>query len=250
MSHLVLTPGSLTLKQIRDISRGKVSLELAQSAIGDINTSAGLVQQVLDEGRTVYGINTGFGLLANTKIAADDLQLLQRSIVLSHAAGTGMYMQDATVRLMMVLKINSLSRGFSGIRLEVINFLIALVNAEVYPCVPEKGSVGASGDLAPLSHMCLPLLGEGEMSHKGEIITAAEGLAIAGLKPIELAAKEGLALLNGTQASTALALEGLFNAEDLFAASSVIGAMSVEAAMGSRSPFDPRIHAARGQKAK
>ena len=248
VNHLVLTPGSLSLAQLRDISRHKLTLELAPEAINDINTSAQIVQKVLDEGRTVYGINTGFGLLANTKIAPEDLQLLQRSIVLSHAAGTGQYMQDATVRLMMVLKINSLSRGFSGIRLEVINFLISLVNAEVYPCVPEKGSVGASGDLAPLAHMCLPLLGEGEMSYQGQIISAVEGLEIAGLKPIDLAAKEGLALLNGTQASTALALEGLFHAEDLFAASSVIGAMSVEAAMGSRSPFDPRIHAARGQK--
>ncbi|MGL4712881.1 MAG: histidine ammonia-lyase [Shewanella sp.] len=248
VNHLVLTPGSLSLAQLRDISRHKLTLELAPEAITDINTSAKIVQKVLDEGRTVYGINTGFGLLANTKIAPEDLQLLQRSIVLSHAAGTGQYMQDATVRLMMVLKINSLSRGFSGIRLDVINFLIRLVNAEVYPCVPEKGSVGASGDLAPLAHMCLPMLGEGEMSYRGELISAAEGLEIAGLKPIDLAAKEGLALLNGTQASTALALEGLFHAEDLFAASSVIGAMSVEAAMGSRSPFDPRIHAARGQK--
>ncbi|ACA89086.1 histidine ammonia-lyase [Shewanella woodyi] len=248
MSHLVLKPGTLTLSQIRDISRNKLTLELADEAIADINISSGIVQKIIDEGRTVYGINTGFGLLANTKIEDKDLQLLQRSIVLSHAAGTGQYMQDATVRLMMVLKINSLSRGFSGIRLEVINFLIQLVNAEVYPCVPEKGSVGASGDLAPLSHMSLTLLGEGEVSYKGQIMSAKEGLEIAGLEPIELAAKEGLALLNGTQASTALALEGLFNAEDLFAASSVIGAMSVEAAMGSRSPFDPRIHAARGQK--
>ncbi|RPA35939.1 histidine ammonia-lyase [Shewanella frigidimarina] len=243
-----LIPGTLTLAQTRAISRNSVKLTLAKEAIKDINQSAEIVQQVLREGRTVYGINTGFGLLANTKIVPEDLQLLQRSIVLSHAAGIGKYMQDATVRLMMVLKINSLSRGFSGIRLEVIEFLIQLVNAGVYPCVPEKGSVGASGDLAPLAHMCLPLLGEGEMSYQGLIISAAEGLEIAGLKPIELAAKEGLALLNGTQASTALALEGLFNAEDLFAASSIIGAMSVEAAMGSRSPFDARIHAARGQK--
>ncbi|PIQ02447.1 MAG: histidine ammonia-lyase, partial [Shewanella sp. CG18_big_fil_WC_8_21_14_2_50_42_11] len=243
-----LIPGTLTLAQTRAISRNSVKLTLAKEAIKDIKQSAEIVQQVLREGRTVYGINTGFGLLANTKIAPEDLQLLQRSIVLSHAAGIGKYMQDATVRLMMVLKINSLSRGFSGIRLEVIEFLIQLINAGVYPCVPEKGSVGASGDLAPLAHMCLPLLGEGEMSYQGQIISAKEGLDIAGLHPIELAAKEGLALLNGTQASTALALEGLFNAEDLFAASSVIGAMSVEAAMGSRSPFDIRIHAARGQK--
>ncbi|MBR9728611.1 histidine ammonia-lyase [Shewanella intestini] len=245
---LTLKPGELTLAQLRQISRQGVQLSLAETAKAEINHSAGIVQQVLNEGRTVYGINTGFGLLANTKIAPDDLQLLQRSIVLSHAAGIGQNMHDATVRLMMVLKINSLSRGFSGIRLEVIEFLIALVNAEVYPCVPEKGSVGASGDLAPLSHMCLPLLGEGEVSYQGEIISAEQGLAIAGLKPLELAAKEGLALLNGTQASTALALEGLFHSEDLFAASSVVGAMSVEAAMGSRSPFDARIHAARGQQ--
>jgi histidine ammonia-lyase len=248
MKSFELVPGTLSLSQLRHISRNRINLSLASSAIDAIDRSAAIVQKVLNEGRTVYGINTGFGLLANTKIAPEDLQLLQRSIVLSHAAGTGQYMQDATVRLMMVLKINSLSRGFSGIRLEVINFLIQLVNAGVYPCVPEKGSVGASGDLAPLAHMCLPMLGEGEMSYEGQLISAAEGLEIAGLKPIELAAKEGLALLNGTQASTALALEGLFNAEDLFAASSVIGSMSVEAAMGSRSPFDARIHDARGQK--
>ncbi|MGI2258637.1 histidine ammonia-lyase [Shewanella sp. GXUN23E] len=248
MQHLVIHPGKLTLAQLRHISRHGVKVSLADEALEGIHKSAATVQQVLDEGRTVYGINTGFGLLANTKIAPQDLQLLQRSIVLSHAAGTGQYMQDATVRLMMVLKINSLARGFSGIRLQVIEFLMSLLNAEVYPCVPEKGSVGASGDLAPLSHMCLPLLGEGEMSYKGQILSAKEGLEIAGLEPLELAAKEGLALLNGTQASTALALEGLFHAEDLFAAGSVIGAMSVEAAMGSRSPFDPRIHEVRGQK--
>ncbi|MGL5360856.1 MAG: aromatic amino acid lyase, partial [Shewanella sp.] len=136
VTHLVLTPGSLSLAQLRAISRQRHTLALAPEAIAPINTSAGVVQQVLEEGRTVYGINTGFGLLANTKIAPEDLQLLQRSIVLSHAAGFGQYMQDATVRLMMVLKINSLSRGYSGIRLEVIQFLISLVNAEVYPCVP------------------------------------------------------------------------------------------------------------------
>ncbi len=247
-TQITLTPGSLTLSELRGISRAPTQLQLHPESLAAINSSAAVVQKVLDEGRTVYGINTGFGLLANTKIAPADLELLQRSIVLSHAAGTGQLMRDETVRLMMVLKINSLSRGFSGIRLEVINFLIALVNAGVYPCVPEKGSVGASGDLAPLSHMCLPIIGEGEVRYQGCIMPAIEGLSIAGLKPIELAAKEGLALLNGTQASTALALEGLFHAEDLFAAGSVVGAMSVEAAMGSRSPFDPRIHAVRGQK--
>ncbi|WP_298775940.1 histidine ammonia-lyase [uncultured Shewanella sp.] len=248
MNPFTLTPGTLSLHQLRDMSRTEVKISICEDALENINTSAGLVQKVLDEGRTVYGINTGFGLLANTKIAAEDLQLLQKSIVLSHAAGVGELMSDDTVRLMMILKINSLSRGFSGIRLVVIRFLIELVNARVYPCIPEKGSVGASGDLAPLAHMCLPLLGEGQVRYQGQLIPAIEGLRIAGLEPIALAAKEGLALLNGTQASTALALEGLFNAEDLFADCSVVGAMSVEAALGGRSPFDARIHEARGQQ--
>ena len=248
MEQLILQPGQLTLGQMRFASRNPIKLKLSQEAVAGINRSAEMVQTVLDEGRTVYGINTGFGLLANTKIAAEDLELLQRSIVLSHAAGAGRFMDDKTVRLMMLLKINSLSRGYSGIRLQVIEFLIALLNAEMYPCVREKGSVGASGDLAPLAHLCLPIIGEGQVRFKGEILSTEEGLKQIGIEPLELAAKEGLALLNGTQASTALALEGLFNAEDLHTQATVIGAMSVEAAMGSRSPFDARIHEIRGQQ--
>lgn len=248
MTTIKLTPGSLTLSQLRQISRNNITLSLDESAIATINASAEVVQQIIQDDRVVYGINTGFGLLANTRIPKDQLEELQRSIVLSHSAGTGRYMSDATVRLMMTLKINSLARGFSGIRLLVINALISLVNAQVYPCVPEKGSVGASGDLAPLSHMSAILLGEGECRHDGEIIPATQGLAIAGLAPLELIAKEGLALLNGTQASTALALEGLFHSEDLFASASVIGSMSVDAALGSRSPFDARVHQVRGQQ--
>lgn len=248
MYSLNLIPGQLTLNTLRQINQQPVHLSLDGSAKAAIANSADTVQQVIKEGRTVYGINTGFGLLANTKIAKDELELLQRSIVLSHAAGIGELMNDSTVRLMMVLKINSLSRGFSGIRLDVIEFLAALVNAEVYPCVPKKGSVGASGDLAPLSHMCLPILGEGQVRYRGELIDALDGLKIAGLEPLTLAAKEGLALLNGTQASTAFALQGLFRAEDLYAQSCVVGSMSIEAAMGSRSPFDARIHEVRGQQ--
>jgi histidine ammonia-lyase len=248
MFELNITPGKLTLAQLRRVSRGPVKLTLDPSSHADIVRSSDLVQQIITEDRVVYGINTGFGLLASTRIANDELELLQRSIVLSHAAGFGDLMDDCTVRLMMVLKINSLARGYSGIRLSVIEALIALVNAEVYPCVPKKGSVGASGDLAPLAHMCVPLIGEGEFSHDGQILDAAEGLKIAGLEPVVLAAKEGLALLNGTQASTAFTLEGLFRAEDLYAAGTIIGAMSVEAAMGGRSPFDARIHEVRGQQ--
>ena len=248
MVELTLTPGSLDLSTLRKINNSSVKLGLAKHAESQIAASAQTVQNVINEHRTVYGINTGFGLLANTKIADDELELLQRSIVLSHAAGIGEYMDDSTVRLMITLKINSLSRGYSGIRLQVIEFFMQLLNSEVYPCVPKKGSVGASGDLAPLAHMCLPLLSEGNMRYKGNIISAEEGLKIAELKPLTLAAKEGLALLNGTQASTAFALQGLFRAEDLYAQSCVIGSISIEAAMGSRSPFDARIHDIRGQR--
>lgn len=247
--ELNIVPGELSLAQLRAVSRyDGIQYSLDEGAFEEINKSAEAVQQVIKDDRVVYGINTGFGLLASTRIKTDELELLQRSIVLSHSAGFGEYMEDATVRLMMVLKINSLSRGFSGIRLSVIQALIQLLNAEVYPCVPKKGSVGASGDLAPLSHMVLPLLGEGEMSYQDNVISAEEGLKIAGLEPLTLAAKEGLALLNGTQASTAFALDGLFGAEDLYAAGTVIGSVSVEAAMGSRAPFDHRVHSVRGQK--
>ncbi len=248
-NQIDIIPGKLSLATLRKVTKNEgLHYKLAESAFDEINKSAEAVQQVIREDRVVYGINTGFGLLASTRIKNDELELLQRSIVLSHSAGFGEYMDDATVRLMMVLKINSLSRGFSGIRLSVIQTLIKLLNAQVYPCVPKKGSVGASGDLAPLSHMVLPLLAEGEMRHNGEIMPALQGLKIAGIEPLTLAAKEGLALLNGTQASTAFSLEGLFHAEDLYAAGVTIGAMSVEAAKGSRAPFDDRVHQVRGQK--
>ncbi|GEK13503.1 histidine ammonia-lyase [Aliivibrio fischeri] len=250
MYSLEIIPGKLSLKQLREVSRQPTQLSLSPDALPDMLTSAEVVAQVIREDKSVYGINTGFGLLANTRIAEEDLEILQRSIVLSHAAGIGEFMSDATVRLMIVLKINSLSRGYSGIRPLVIDALIQLVNSEVYPCIPKKGSVGASGDLAPLAHMSTVLLGEGEARYQDKIISGKEALEIAGLAPITLAPKEGLALLNGTQASTAFALEGLFAAEDLYASATVCGAMSVEAALGSRKPFDPRIHRVRGHRSQ
>lgn len=248
MFELVIKPGELTLAQLRQVALQPVQLSLDPNCRAAIDASAAAVAKVITENRVVYGINTGFGLLANTRIEPHDLELLQRSIVLSHAAGTGALMEEATVRLMMVLKINSLARGFSGIRYQVIEHLMQLLNQQVYPCVPQKGSVGASGDLAPLAHMSTVLLGEGEVLIEGKRLPAAEGLKQAGLSPITLAPKEGLALLNGTQASTAFALQGLFAAEDLFAAATVAGAFSVEAALGSRKPFDPRVHAVRGHQ--
>ena len=248
MDTLTLIPGTLTLQQLRTVFRQHVSLSLDGSAKAAIQASEQTVLDVIKENRTVYGINTGFGLLANTRIDVEELELLQRSIVLSHAAGTGDFMSEDTVRLLMLLKINSLARGYSGIRLSVVEALIKLYNAEVYPAIPEKGSVGASGDLAPLAHMSVVLLGEGEAFYRGERIEAKQALKIAGLEPIALAPKEGLALLNGTQASTAFALQGLFYTENALYSAIGIGALTVDAALGSRVPFDPRIHAVRGHK--
>ncbi|WP_312346467.1 histidine ammonia-lyase [Leclercia sp.] len=248
MNALTLTPGSLTLAQLRQIWQQPHQLTLDEAAHKAINDSVACVEAIVAEGRTAYGINTGFGLLAQTRIATHDLENLQRSLVLSHAAGVGDPLDDDMVRLMMVLKINSLARGFSGIRLSVIEALIAMVNAGVYPWIPAKGSVGASGDLAPLAHMSLTLLGEGKARYRGEWLPAAIALQKAGLAPVTLAAKEGLALLNGTQASTAFALRGLFEAEDLFASAVVCGALTTEAVLGSRRPFDARIHEVRGQR--
>jgi histidine ammonia-lyase len=250
VATLKIVPGHLNLNQLRSVNEQPTTISLDEACFAGIDAAAAVVAEVIAEGRTVYGINTGFGLLANTKIKVDELEILQRSIVLSHAAGIGAFMDADTVRLLMVLKINSLARGYSGIRREVIDALIQLVNTEVYPAIPKKGSVGASGDLAPLAHMSAVLLGEGEAFYKGERIPASKALEIAQLKPITLAPKEGLALLNGTQASTAFALQGLFYAEKALKAATIIGAMTVEAAQGSRAPFDDRIHQARGHAAQ
>lgn len=248
MNTLKLCPGKLTLDELRQVYLKPVKIELDQSTFAAIEKSVSCVNAIVTEGRTAYGINTGFGLLAQTRIANEDLETLQRSLVLSHAAGVGKPASDDLVRLIMLLKVNSLARGYSGIRLEVIQALLALVNAEVYPHIPCKGSVGASGDLAPLAHMSLVLLGEGQARYQGQWLPAADALAKAGLKPLTLAAKEGLALLNGTQVSTAFALRGLFDAEDLLSSAIVCGSLTVEAVLGSRAPFDARIHEIRGQK--
>ncbi len=247
---IVLQPGKLTLNQIRIINDGPVELHLSNDCIEKIQISRKTVSEVIEQGRIIYGVNTGFGLLANTIIPNEELEQLQHSIVLSHSAGIGAFMKESTVRLIMALKINSLARGYSGIRLEVIEALITLFNAEVYPCIPEKGSVGASGDLAPLAHMSTVLLGEGEVMYKGEKLSGKEGLRCAGLSPISLGPKEGLALLNGTQASCALALQGLLVAEDLFSAALVSGSLCVEAALASRRPFDHKIHQVRGHQSQ
>ncbi|MCW2254113.1 histidine ammonia-lyase [Providencia alcalifaciens] len=248
MTKLTIHPGKMTLDDLRIVISKPVTVALDKRSHSAIEKSVATVNKIIAEDKTAYGINTGFGLLANTRIATEDLQSLQRSIVMSHAAGVGEPLDDELVRLIMVLKINSLARGFSGIRLEVIDALIALVNSEVYPFIPAKGSVGASGDLAPLAHMSLILLGEGKARFQGQWLNAELALEKAGLKPLTLEAKEGLALLNGTQVSTAFALKGLFEAENLLLSGIVCGSLSVEATLGSRKPFDARVHEVRGQK--
>ncbi|EIC82315.1 histidine ammonia-lyase [Serratia sp. M24T3] len=243
-----LQPGQVGLSTLRKIYQGNVRIELADSARAKVLASQEIVQQIVSQGRVVYGINTGFGKLAQTMIPAERLAELQRNLVLSHSVGIGEDLPDNVVRLVMATKVLSLSRGHSGIRIEVIEALIALFNAGVMPCIPEKGSVGASGDLAPLAHLSLMLIGEGEVRVNGVKVTAVEGLATVGLKPFVLGPKEGLALLNGTQVSTSLALRGLFEGERVFAAGLVAGALSLEAIKGSVKPYDARIHEARGQE--
>ncbi|KAK0350758.1 hypothetical protein LTR94_027695, partial [Friedmanniomyces endolithicus] len=247
MFQLTVGETPLSLADLRRVFDGPVQVVLSDRARHDVERGAAMVSSIVAEGRTVYGVNTGFGLLANTSIAADDLETLQRNLVLSHACGVGEDLGDGVTRLLMVLKIASLSRGASGIRLATLDTLIALVNAEVLPCIPSKGSVGASGDLAPLAHMSCVLLGVGEARVEGEVLQAEEALASIGLGPLTLGPKEGLALLNGTQCSTALALAGLFATEAVFAAAVAAGALSVDALKGSDAPFDARIHQLRGQ---
>ena len=242
-----LRPGELTLGDLERLLDDRRRIEVDPSAWAAVEASAGVVRRIVEEGHTAYGVNTGFGSLAKTRIPAEAVTELQRRLVLSHAAGTGPLLEDRLVRGIMIAKINGLARGASGVRRSTVEALVALVNAEVYPCIPAKGSVGASGDLAPLAHMSAALMGEGEVRIEGRIQPARDGLARAGLKPLDLAAKEGLALLNGTEVAAELAAAGLFAAAQVFAAALVTGAMSVDAAAGSDAPFDPRIHHLRGQ---
>jgi histidine ammonia-lyase len=242
-----LHAGTLSLADLRRIYEQPVALQLSAQDKQQITQASALVERIVAAGDAAYGINTGFGLLAQTRIPAEQLELLQRNLLLSHAAGVGEPLPDAVVRLILALKVNALARGHSGVTMKLVEALLALLGHEVYPLIPAQGSVGASGDLAPLAHLSIVLLGLGEVRVGGKILPAAEGLRRAGLEPIKLRAKEGLALINGTQVSTALALAGLFGAEDLLAAAVVAGAMSVDALKGSDAPFDARIHQARGQ---
>lgn len=244
---MLLKAGRLSLEDLRAIHEGVQQLMLDAAARPAIAASTAVVRRAAEGDAPVYGVNTGFGKLASTRINAEDLAALQRNLIRSHSAGVGKPLAPAVVRLMLALKAGSLARGYSGVRQEVVDALIAVHNAGLVPYVPCQGSVGASGDLAPLSHMTLALIGEGEFLVDGQRKPAADVLLEAGIAPLALRAKEGLALINGTQTSTALALHAFFSFEPVLEAALVIGALTVDAARGSDGPFDPRIHTLRGQ---
>lgn len=238
---------NFTLNDLRDSYFGATCVDLSEARLTEIKRAQQTILDIVENNRTVYGVNTGFGLLASTSIPNEKLSELQKNLLLSHSAGVGQPMADDIVRLAMVLKLLSLSQGHSGVQMAVIDGLNALLAAEVYPVIPEKGSVGASGDLAPLSAMAAVLIGVGKVRHQGKVLSAKEGLEIAGIAPVELGPKEGLALINGTQVSNAFATSALYKIENIYAAAVVAGALTVDAALGSDTPFDDRIHAVRGQ---
>jgi len=243
---LLLTPGTVTLDTLRELWAGAPA-RLSDEALTAIDAAAASVGRIVAGGKTVYGINTGFGLLAQTRIPADKLADLQRNLILSHSCGLGDALPRNTVRMMILLKLIGLGRGHSGVRREVIDALQHLLDADALPVIPAQGSVGASGDLAPLAHMVAALMGEGRIDLAGNVFPAADALAKMGREPLVLAPKEGLALINGTQASTAIALDALFLGQRVIDAAIHAGALSVDALKGSIAPFDDRIHRLRGQ---
>ena len=243
---LLLDPGYAALTQWRNVIDG-ASITLSDTSADAIRAAQAIVDDIVAAGTVTYGVNTGFGKLASVRIADGDLATLQRNLILSHAVGTGPALPDGVVRLILAMKAASLARGASGVRPVVVEALLGALANEALPVVPAKGSVGASGDLAPLAHLTAALMGVGEIRVKGEVMPAADALARIGQAPLALGPKEGLALINGTQVSTALALTGLTAMARVFDAALVAGALSVDALKGSDTPFDPRIQALRGQ---
>lgn len=236
---------SLTLEALQAVVAGGEQVALAPQARQRIEAARQTVEAALTADAPIYGVNTGFGDLANIRIEEDRLRELQRRLLLSHAAGMGEPLADGAVRAMLLLRANALAAGHSGVRPEVIERLLELLNRDMLPVVPARGSVGASGDLAPLAHLALPLIGEGELRHGGRRGPAAELLAEAGLEPLELRPKEGLALINGTQAMTALLALAALDARHLVGTADLVGALTTDALRGTDVAFDPRIHATR-----
>ncbi len=246
MGRVTLRPGSVSLWELRAIWNG-APVALAAEAYGAIDAASESIGRILASGRTVYGVNTGFGLLAQTRIPPERLAELQTNLVMSHSCGLGEDLSRPVMRLAMAMKVIGLARGHSGVRRLVVDRLLELLQRDAIPCVPAQGSVGASGDLAPLGHLSAALLGEGRIALNGRIVPAGEALRTLGLEPLSLGPKEGIALLNGTQISTAIALDALFTGERVFGAALISGALSLDALKGTVAAFDPRLHEVRGQ---
>ncbi|WP_419421043.1 histidine ammonia-lyase [Legionella sp. D16C41] len=242
-----LNPGQLNLSDVQFLLNSKAKISLNPACLAQIEKSNQIVNAIVANDKTVYGINTGFGSLAYQRISAEKLSQLQRNIVLSHACGCGELLTDEIVGLILLLKINALACGYSGVRKELIESLLTLYNQQIYPCIPAVGSVGASGDLAPLAHLALPLLGEGQVRIENQLISVSDVTDLS-LPRLELGPKEGLALLNGLQVSAAICLKALFDTDLLFKTAIIAGSLSVDAARGSDIPFDDRIHLIRGHK--
>jgi len=242
---LVLDGNTLSIEQVVAIAREHQQIILSKEAISNIQRSRQLVEEMIADKKVVYGITTGFGKFSDVVIPADDVSRLQENLIMSHACGMGEPYPTEVVRAMMALRINALVKGFSGIRLDTLQLLIDMCNRGVHPIIPQQGSLGASGDLAPLAHMVLVMLGKGSAEHEGKVMSGKEALEAAGLQPIQLAAKEGLALINGTQAMTALLCLALHDARVAMESAEVIAAMTIEALRGIPKAFDPQLHQVR-----
>jgi histidine ammonia-lyase len=245
MRCLLLDGQALTLAGIEAVALGACPVAIAPAALERVAASRALIEEILAAGETVYGVNTGFGKLSDVRIPPGSLAQLQTNLVRSHAGGVGQPLSEAETRTMLLLRANVLAKGFSGCRPAVVELLVAMLNAGVHPVIPEKGSVGASGDLAPLAHLALVTIGEGEAIYKGERMAGGEALRRAGMEPLTLVAKEGLALLNGTQAMTALGALAVARGQRVAKLADLAGAMSLEALLGTPAAFDARIHEAR-----
>jgi len=248
MTTIQIDGNMLTLDQIVDVARLGYKVELTKEAEARVIKSRNIVDDIVENNKVVYGITTGFGKFSDVTISGEDCKELQRNLIISHSCGAGKPFSKEITRTMMLLRANALSKGYSGIRLSTLKTLIEMLNKGIHPIIPEKGSLGASGDLAPLSHMVLPMLGEGEAEFKGSILPGREAMEKAGIETVELTAKEGLALINGTQAMTAVGALAVYDSINLLKISDIAAALSIEALRGVKDAFDPRTHSIRPHK--
>ncbi|MFZ5967320.1 MAG: histidine ammonia-lyase [Bacillota bacterium] len=242
MKTICIDGNSLTINDVMNVARKNALIQLSDEAIKKVKKSRAYVDKLVEEEKVVYGITTGFGKFSDILISKNEAKELQRNLIISHACGVGKHFPEDVVRAIMLLRANALAKGYSGIRLETLNTLIAMINRGVHPAIPEKGSLGASGDLAPLAHMVLVLIGEGEAYYKGELMSGKDAMAKAGIEPVELTSKEGLALINGTQVLTAVGLLTVYDAINLSKLSDITAALTIEALRGITDAFDSRVH--------